>query len=1795
MTCETVYKNPIITVNLNTLDNNKLYYFVGDDLPNNIISILNKIPNISSSDKTELKKHFTANSSSLIDSFSKKGNHNIVFDYLRLDDNLTTIKKKIFIHLSEKRSNYFVLENNQELWVEPTSKTYKLLGYEYVNKETQEPISIKPSVYYTKPQIDYDFVDKNGEISHNFDLINNNLILYDIIKLGDHKTYVLYLTNLQDFIRKMKEAGIKEIDDKLLNGYIKKFWPRGEINPDTTKALKHYNKINKTLKRNAKIIEFVNDVKIEKDRFSQCNIILVKINVNYNQKDQCIDLLKIFNHLRKKLGPKMPFLRYQDPNWPRAQSAFDKKLAKDTTISQEQLEKWLFIKEAETGSELKTPKGLTIKLFNYKHDGKNYFNNIIIHGSSRIDITLTYISNIHATTKNIEQNIKDIGDLVDDINKIRINIAGVKQKLNKPYINFKDGVMKTDENTKVVFMNTISEYELIKDVNRKDLENFGTLFTPYITFKLDKGKMENETTFVFKRVSNFMNMNEIYQDITKQLQLGKSEASIVNYIMSKYDKTVLTATELFDDYKKRFGGYGSYDLMRQIGITIVVNVNTNKIAVRSSPNLFNLIKANQFIVSMLSIYENLNKYKKNKEFRELLLKSDVFFRQSEEEDKDEVVAASNVSNVENEVENIEDLDFEDVDVGDIEDYAPGEDSNIDVEGINEMSDKQKTAAMTDELGLTKEQLEYHKGLAPESEIDPNIRLKCDDDEPIPELSICKDICNTRSYLLRRLQEHDPKLFNYELKGKKFEKYSRTCQQTKQPVVMKNDPTKDPNISKDSFTYAIKYGSSADNQNYYICPRVWCPYHQKPYPLSEVKKSVKTRMTLEGECTVAKCPEGDHEVFVFDKGEFAKSKNPAGLYPGFTAPNHPDNLCLPCCFIKNQNNPKSSKYPYYKSCLDEEEISNVESEESVKYIRGFKTTLSKGRFGLLPPDVSKMFGTNCEQGYMRKSCYLRRGIDTQDNQEFLSCIADIVSDDSKTITVKGLKHYILTHLNQKMFKSLNSGSLDLVFKSSNPKEKKTPYERFRDYLKSDEPLDERFLWDLLSRPGILEPEGMNIIIFTDSTILCPVGFVASDFYDFAKKTIFMIKTSNKYFHPIYYVKYQQGSISIQKIFSSINRIVNTIISIVRVHCIEYYDIDWMKILKDNEKLFRTQYDFDSLEHKENTLRQTVIAATLKMDLTVKYQIVDYYNKVVGIVFNNDLYVPCKPGGILIEYQTVMMDQLKLADYKKLRVFLDEFQKQTGMNTKSKYKIVNPMTNKILAIMTITGRLLPVKETIIIGDKLPVKNMPFYLNADKAIYEGKEEMDHRKEIVAKMEFESESYHRLAFELSRYLQKNPKMMKEIMKIIVSNEKINIKREKMKKILVNIFKKLVVTKKIYKDFSTYQVPNIRTVCQENKNCETDPHCIKMGSGCRLFIFPRNLLTGKDNMKMYIDRLADEILRNKTKQEDILTDKIDSIIDKQKIQPLHNEIVFLGQIDKDKEKIQQLYQKEKHIYIRDICDIGTLEPKHYGIDQDYIQAQQQTTVEVKTNLEELAIYWKNILTDSFEIYANENGDVFFAFMRALNYLYKNDQQNIIKIKQKLIDFDVPEDVINNIATVLGLNLYQQESNDDLLVRLYKYYYPNMFKNINTTQELHNLILSNTYYGVLVDIYLLSNIYNINVCVLKNRMKTGDISMRVIEQEDSHEYLLIYSRFKKTRYFYDIIEENNKYVFEKYDLPEEFRKEMDKALKHQKGKIENMKKKLPKTKIINKKVIKRKKSPKKKIIIKKNKKNKNSKGFFDFF
>lgn len=1716
MACTIGLYKPIFSIHHITSPNEKLYIFVGN-LDTNTKKIINKINfGISKEEKNILQKNVPIE---LINLWTKRKDDGVdiilLDEILNYDDTISTLKKKIYVYLSDPKNNIYYPENNQQLWIEnETSNKTKMLGYTYFYND--EKIEIEPSPYLNKSQeIDERFI---GAFS---DSIN------DKIKIKNDKYSVLFdeinINNAEEseiFFYDLFQEKIDFNNEKLKYGFIMKYWPDYQIKDINN--FENYKKIKMLLEKDKKIIQFVDSFKINESNFTNCNIYHTLFHINEKENEEYVDLLKIFNFIRENLSIEIPFVKYKDIEWNRPFIAVYDEIINKKYVDVKTLTDWIYFRKKDnvTGQITfkEVTRGLTFKLLSYKINDIPKYSTVNIYRTGKIDFTISFVDEHKANINDIEHNLDILIKLLKKINEINYDVDKEKdRKIKIPFFKLVGNKVNRSENLKIIFMSTISKINFNKSIEYQKLLELANIFTPYLSVSEDESQ-KNRLNFIYKRVSNFKNMTEIFKFISEQLSAGRFENDIIIDILLKFDKTKKEAIEIYNQFKSRF----DTEVIKQPGITLSINNNTNNLQVTGSPSFYQLMSANKFIYVFLSIYFNFDIIKKQDTFKEILKLANI----------------KSIQELEDQEEKLEPLDLSVLDKNkninlnmnalvNIDEFDYGSNLNKYLEEVetinndqNNQNNKQNQNDENDKNDEDNQKKNILKDLASNEEIDLNIRLKCND--AVPELDTCKDLCNDRSYFLRRLQRHDPKLFNYPTHNKTYRKYSIYCQAVNQvqPVAMRTDPTKNPKIDRKSFTYAIKYGSSPDKQNYYICPKVWCPVCEIPILLSKVT-DIKKKVIQDGNCIVGKCPNGDHQVFINTKYLWEKKQfDESGLYPGFTSAKHPDGFCLPCCYGKPQNIPESSSHITFKKCLGEQ-TNDEEDIENNFYILSATHTVGKGRYGLLSPIIQKLFGTPGVGGPLSDPQYLRKGIKVNDKHSFYEAILDIVSNEDKNINLELLKKHISSKLTEELFITLNEGSLKLLFGN---------VENYKSYIFSDEFVSHKYVADLFSRNGILYDYGINIVILDNKNILCPFSVNSKDHYDKNKQFIFFYKMG-KYYEPIYYLKPDNKIVLYDWKFSYNKSPINYIYNLIIKNCQENPGIDWNKILQDNNKKYGIDLNLN-LEPEIN-LNTTIETKNINIDKLV----IDYYNKVVAILDKNGTYIPVKPSGIILGYELINENNVNYLDYKTTKNNLKK------LDIEIQNKILSRSDpNKIIAIILKTGRIVPIKKSENINDNIIAKDVSFYQKADQYIHEGIDSKveDDRIEIVAKMEFENESYERLRFEIANYLSltNNAKIKNTIREIIKSNQITDLKRKELFVILTDIYNLLVSDKHVKIDFSKYQTPNIRTICSKNIDCLDDQHCVFVNGKCKLYISEYNLITNTKNKITYLTMLTDEIIRNKIKSDEILNNNVREIIDKSKIVQKNDQTIFSGPYEMVIKDIEKMYKKENKIKISDRKIFSIAEPTFEGIEKDKLERYSYLEdIDEIINLELLSTHWEKILGNDFKAYqVSPISSLFNSLTRIYNSINQDNRITTNLLKQKLIDYSPSEDIIYDIADNLDVDKNKLKSDNELLLQLYKTFDPSYYKDINSLSNLYNYIQSKNYEARMVDIYLLSYILNMNIFVLDKRSRKSEDSLyKFIRQKSSNDYILLYYQIIKDNLVYYAVQNNGKFVFSPSDFPDRFR------------------------------------------------------------
>ena len=1012
------------------LNKNKVIYIFIGELDNDIKKIIKKIESkekITKKEEKDLEEKYPNDIKYLLKLISSKFKVKFIEDKIRLNDTIKTIRNKIFLFLSNEKTKNFIIPNNQFLWMNNVDDKKILLGFYY------DEIDINPKdIYQTKYiEPDNNFVNENGiKIKRNDLVSNNDLIIYDLMKKNNIEQPKIYLYNAQNFEEYLKKKKI-EIDINLINGWFLKYWPKYK-KFNISQIIENYKHTNEVIKINKYIYSLINSP-LKNDNFENCLLTTLKLNTNenkirefYKKENIKINLFNIFHYLvtQNLINDKMPLVKYKDPSLDNTRTYTWKNIK--TLISKDLLKKWVGLKKK--GKEWifkQNTSSLQIKRL-YKYiDNNPVFYTLVIWDKGNLTLNISFKETQNASFKDLETVIEDCKKFIDMINKNIILIKNFKKfKLIAPKLTFNNNNLKLDEFTSISYFNSTTPFD-IGDLDIQQLSKFVPNFNYFIKLKDPKKPIINTLYLKYIKVSKYADMGEILSFIDDKKEEGMSDDLVIKVVSDEIGTTMDKANEYLKEWKKKYGFTKKKgDINFNSGIS--VDISNKKFSISGLKDLQQLNSIYKFTTTFIDIFKNLNSYMEDKKFVQILIDKKINnsniedFNENEEQNLNESNYGNNYAN-----------NFNINNYNNLENYESNE-----VYFNDEIEEEQnnKDLLLLSDTG---------KALANDDEIQVNLPIEvvCKDDKIDTKHDTCGDICNDNKYFLRRLQKYDSKLFKYSFdkktKKRGDEQYSRACQGAKQPLVIDFDPATNENFNPKAYKNVIKYGINEKNQNWYLCPDAWCPYCKIPIAREDFESTFAIKQGINGKCKVAKCPYGDHQIYV-RKRDDAKYEN----YIGFTKAKNPNGFCLPCCGLKDQSNPKSAFYKNYMSCLGQNIENNVEDDEQNIYVLGKTIPVIQNRYGLLPNAVSNLLKSKCEGGYIgNRKCFLRKGIKQSHQQSFLSCIADLLSPNKKDIfTVQMLKKQLISKLTPNLFKSLNNGILE--FRFDNPKNNISAYDNFK---------------------------------------------------------------------------------------------------------------------------------------------------------------------------------------------------------------------------------------------------------------------------------------------------------------------------------------------------------------------------------------------------------------------------------------------------------------------------------------------------------------------------------------------------------------------------------------------------------------------------------------------------------------------------------------------------------------------------------------------------------------------------------
>ena len=710
-------------------------------------------------------------------------------------------------------------------------------------------------------------------------------------------------------------------------------------------------------------------------------------------------------------------------------------------------------------------------------------------------------------------------------------------------------------------------------------------------------------------------------------------------------------------------------------------------------------------------------------------------------------------------------------------------------------------------------------------------------------------------------------------------WTRSCQNSGTDKKRRPDITQGDQIEK-----LVKEGYKINKQN---------GYYEKAVEMKIKGKMYKTVIKA------IKLP-GENNTYNFYSCD--PSENQEHMYIGFLARgNNPTDLCMPCCFKKDQlTAANKEKKNYFLKCLgentkDEKNEKSADSNLGDKlYILQDTNKIQEGRFIYLPKYLDIFFNKIWNHDQKIKNHYLLESKSgfffkytvKHDYYYLLVALSRIYEKSIEELIEKIIK-FIESDKDNKYFTYLNNGNICESFKEKN---------NFIDYLKTSNYLEYDIIGELTAIPGVISQKGINYYILTKQTVVVKRALeketTKERYYleclnnenysqlDEDRDIIILIK-EGKYYFPIYRVQKDEKinkKIMLQKIFSKIGPEKKIIQELINYHA---------KSCKNTL--------INQMSTNNNLVAKNIIKKLELSNFKVKKQYIDDRHKCKYIEIDNGLFLPSIPSGISYNYSfnnirniktnwSDLKNTLKLLENINKILNLDYIPKSVFYDKKQDSKI------RIISILLENGLSIPILNEMI--DEKEIKKLALSIrfqpleetiNQEIINYNNEIIYDDRSQSVKIHNYKNESYNLYRLELSLHLSNNEDTKDKIIGII-RNSKISTKDKKheLRKILFEIIDPKLISQyklseskkggankkelmaflvKDIPDLKNYITYNVRDYCEINNNkdkCNTNLHCTWQYDKCKLTLL--------DNLAIdFVNKVIEEMLQDSIKFKEII------------------------------------------------------------------------------------------------------------------------------------------------------------------------------------------------------------------------------------------------------------------------------------------------------------------------------------------
>lgn len=877
----------------------------------------------------------------------------------------------------------------------------------------------------------------------------------------------------------------------------------------------------------------------------------------------------------------------------------------------------------------------------------------------------------------------------------------------------------------------------------------------------------------FKRVDNFKKMDAQSALISEVYKKTGSDVAVIEALMNNYKMSNKEAILRFIDYKENLNYAGNqraiertnmFSSIKNPGFLTTIDerkISEDKREIRITVSNLTNIK----YIETLTIYIDSLLYLSQTDDAALKDKCNAIVEEDEEEEK--IVPSD--ENIE-EPKQVDVQKAQPVDINrlinqlenpDTEGEGEADDADIDLDDFLESASEGDDADFYE----TDDDESLMGGGGPATgggpALDEDDRQGIEDVENALQESEYNTTSKAKKKFIRKLKEHDPKLFSFtQTKSGQFKHYTRVCQAMLQPVVLTQEEKKkiDENY-RGSYTEAVEYGTTEENKNWYICPRFWC-------------FKTNTSMTKEdidaGKCGKTKA-EIKENVFEFSASKEHKNKLNGEYvkhYPGFKQDIHPDGYCLPCCFSEWDTQLHKDRRAQCTGNAPPVVAPAAGPKEQQYIIGADKISVDPGRWGFVQyaaqhflqidykNHVNKMNPSIIRE---RTATLLRYGIQQETqvqpngnkiemrNRSIVACFADIYarSRDSNspsrpqpTPSVSEFLQIVADAITIDVFVQYGNGSYMTTFSSEDLEEEededldedyldsrvykfldmrnrdhfhffkklKTAYRKFKQFLLDPaSTIDHSYFWDIVAMPNPrLFPRGINIVLMeiTNNDVTENVDIICpTNAY-----SAYQFREDRE---SAFIIKSNDLYSPIYK-YTSVGKEEPVVVPLLT-------SADFPLIYKSLSSIIGNyckpqasigkKYSLDEVELKQPMLIVKLALEVSKMPYTIEKQIWNYQGKVVALLLranttNTTVIVPCHPSAPIVSTDKSVLDATFMDDARIFGDYATTKAELVKLATLNPLILCRPVA-KIVELSKIVGILTETNQVVRI--KTPQDNV------------------------------------------------------------------------------------------------------------------------------------------------------------------------------------------------------------------------------------------------------------------------------------------------------------------------------------------------------------------------------------------------------------------------------------------------------------------------------------------------------------